>query len=450
MINLEALSKIPSMLSSPEFKSIDLKVEVDNRVLGAKSLFIAIKGEKFNPMEHLDIVVKSGCKFVLYEQGSEDGVDLAEFKNSLNFFKVSSINKAIAEIGKVVADAFKERGGQILAISGSNGKTTTKEMIFHLGLEILGPASVICTQKNNNNHLGVPFTLFQITNATKLAIIELGSNAESEIEFLCKILNPQFGITTNIGDTHLEFFETREKVFIEESILEKYCTKMFFKNNDDEYLKKLNPKVKTKSYGFDGEDFKFSKTKDGFFLEAHLLKNENITGNHNFINLAAAVLMLSEILKLDLEKILPAANKFLPTSNRSQWLKFNEMEVFLDAYNANPSSMKVAIEGFFDKIAPIEPEQVCLVLGDMNELGRRSDQMHEELGVFAANYPAHRYIFVGRFAENYLRGCAKKNTYAAPSVIEAQEMITKLPNSVKYLFIKGSRSLQLERILDIK
>lgn len=446
MISLKALSKIPSMLTVPNFEARDLKVEVDNRVIGSDSLFIAIKGERFNPLEHLDTVVASGCRYVVYEGEA----DISKFSDILKFFKVSSINSAIAEIGREVAETFKQRGGKILAISGSNGKTTTKEMIYHLGREVLGDSKVICTQKNNNNHLGVPFTLFQIKPETDFAIIELGSNAAGEIEFLCQILNPQFGITTNIGDTHLEFFGSREKVFLEESILEKYCTHLFFKNSDDEYLKELSPKVATKTFGFGDSDFQIKKSGAGYTLNGYKLLNQNITGAHNFINLSAAIIMFSEIFKQDLSEVIGHASTFTPTANRSQWLKFNEMDVFLDAYNANPSSMKVAIEGFFEKIAPIEPNQVCVVLGDMNELGANSDHMHEKTGAFIANYPVHSYLFVGRFAHHYLRGCAKTNAYSLLDTAEARSAITSLPRSVKYLFIKGSRSLQLERILDIK
>lgn len=450
MIDLSSLCAISGITFEEVLADRSLKIEVDNRCLTSESLFIAIKGERFNPLDHLEKVVSAGCEYVLFESGTEIKEEINKYKGKIHFLTVKNIEESIAQIGKVVADRFKERGGKILAIAGSNGKTTTKEMVKALADDVLGKNSNICTQKNNNNHLGVPFTLFQITANTKFAIVELGSNSSGEIEFLCKILSPQYGVTTNIGDTHLEFFETRENVFKEESVISKYCSDAFFINQDDEFLKTLNPNCKTISYGENARDYNFKILGDAVEVNNSRFENFSLTGSHNFINLGLSVVMLKEIFKIDFSKLTRAAKDFKPTSNRSEWLKYNDKDIFLDAYNANPSSMKVAIEGFFKKIAPIEPSAVCVVLGDMNELGDKSKEMHQELGEFTQGYAAGQYVFVGRFSQNYLSGYAGDNAIAVETTQEAQEIVSKLPKSVKYLFIKGSRSLQLERILDIK
>ena len=162
-----------------------LNIKVDNRELDSQSLFVAIVGSRFNPLEHLEKVAESGCKYVMCERSQEELTK--DFQNDINFIFVEDIVKSIQELGHKVAIQFKERGGQIIAISGSNGKTTTKEMLFHL-LDQNFSDQVICTQKNNNNHLGVPFSLFRIREETKFAIIELGSNHPGEIETLCKII----------------------------------------------------------------------------------------------------------------------------------------------------------------------------------------------------------------------------------------------------------------------
>ena len=427
-----------------------LKIEVDNRQLNRNSLFVAIKGERFNPLDHLDSVKASGCQYVLFERGSTSSDNIEKYCDDILFIEVDSIEDSIANLGRKVADRFKVSGGKILAISGSNGKTTTKEMTYFLSSKLLGEAKVICTQKNNNNHLGVPFTLFQITNETKFAIVELGSNSPGEIEFLCKITQPQFGVVTNIGDTHLEFFGSREAVFEEESVLADYCLKTFFSNQDDKFLRERESSANVLSFGQTGVDYKFSFHQNSAKLNEFEIINDSITGDHNFTNMCLSAAMVNHIFETDLKILAKWASEFKPTSNRSEWIDWKGMRVFLDAYNANPSSMKLALQGFFKKIAPIEPKDVCVVLGDMNELGDSADAMHKEVGEFVSGYKVYKYIFVGRYAEQYVLGCGGDNAIAAVNTEEATRVIARLQESVKYLFIKGSRSLQLERILDIK
>jgi UDP-N-acetylmuramoyl-tripeptide--D-alanyl-D-alanine ligase len=446
MLSLKGIHGLNSVIS--EFSSklnIKLNLKVDNRQLDSKSAFIAIVGERFNPLKHLQNVIMSNCEYVIYEQSLESDHLVEKYKGKINFIKVNSILNFIQEAGKTIADNFRKQGGILVGISGSNGKTTTKEMLFVILSRELGENKVICTQKNNNNHIGVPFTLFQISENTSVAIIELGSNHPGEIEALCKIVNPQYGVTTNIGDTHLEFFQNRENVFLEESILHKYCT-VFFQNLDDELLSKIDRKSNWIPYGVTSERNKIKFINEGIKINQVNYKNQNITGSYNFINLGLAIIIAQQILGKN-QSIVESVKNFVPTANRSEWTEFEDMKVFLDAYNANPSSMKAAINGFAEHLSSIgaKTEEALIVLGDMNELGANAGQFHEDLGDFLNRYKFGQVYLVGAYSKYYAKSY-KGNSRVFRETKEVEGLLREADK--KYVFIKGSRSLHLETILD--
>ena len=445
MIKLSDLAKISKKIikGGEEFK-----LEVDNRQLNADSIFIAIVGDRFDPLMHLDKVVDSGCRYVIFEENIENNKKIKFYEDKLVFIPVTDIFIAIQSLGEIVADYFKKKSGKIIAISGSNGKTTTKEMLNFLLKECMGTESVICTQKNNNNHLGVPFTLFQISKKTKYAIVELGSNHPGEIEHLAKMIQPQIGYTTNIGDTHLEFFETRENVFLEESILYKYCSENFLVNSDDYFLKNLDSSI-TRTIGEEGQDYKFEFKAQSVMINEHEIKNDFITGRHNFFNLAAAFVIANYCIE-DIEKIITVAKNFKPTHNRSQWITKGRQKIFLDAYNANPSSMRLALLGYYEKLNldGVDLNRVLCIFGDMNELGSNSNIYHEEIGLYVNQLGFKNVAFVGRFSGSYAKGFGASclQFESTKSLVDSfsHEFV-----SYENVFIKGSRSLQLELITDI-
>lgn len=456
MINLKTLFGLKSFLrSSDRFLNLDLNLCVDNRDLNHESIFVAIIGTKYNPLDHLDIVLDKGCRFVVYEKSMENDSKVEKYRKSLVLIEVSSIFNFIQEAGRAVANTFKTRGGKIIAISGSNGKTTTKEMLTYLLSKVCSERSVIATQKNNNNHLGVPFTLFQINQNTQYAVVELGSNHPGEIEHLCQILRPQYGVTTNIGDTHLEFFGSRDEVFKEEASLVNFVSHTFFVNDDDEFLKglvgQLNGTQRVLSFGHQAKDFTFNLDMP-YSVNKVIVANDNILGRHNFTNLLLAISICHVLTDKNIRDIVSFAADFSPTFNRSQWTMQYGTKIFLDAYNANPSSMKLAVDEFLYDIVNIKkefPQTVCLILGDMNELGKNEKSFHEEFGKNLNGQGIGLIIFVGRFADSYAkhyRGEYEK--YA--SAKDVKKAIVLHAAKYKYIFIKGSRSLQLETILDIK
>ena len=446
MLSLKNIMDLSSVVSEAKFSlNSPLNIKVDNRLLNSDSFFIAIVGERFNPLMHLEEVIKKKCKYVAYEQNSQNDILVKKYSEQINFIAVSNMTHFIQEVGKAVADNFREQGGILIGISGSNGKTTTKEMLFAILNRELGDGKVICTQKNNNNHIGVPFTLFQINLETRVAIIELGSNHPGEIEALCKIINPQYGVTTNVGDTHLEFFENRNNVFLEESILHKYCT-VFFQNLDDELLSKLEKQHNWVSYGYTSDVNKIETIRDGIRINKIDYIKKNITGPHNFINLGLSIIIAHQVLG-DNRSLVESVKKFAPTANRSEWLEFEGMNIFLDAYNANPSSMRAAIRGFSEYLASIgaKPEEALIILGDMNELGPGAEKFHEEFGEYLVSYGFGQAYFVGAYSH-----CYAKKYRGSSRVFQVTDEVQGLLREAnkKYVFVKGSRSLHLETILD--
>lgn len=449
MINIKLLGDLPSVINMPVHTSKHYYFSVDNRKLDSESIFIAIIGERFNPLEHLDKVIDRGCEYVVYEKNDKSDEVVKDFRNKIQFIEVNNITKFIQESASLVASCFRAKGGKIIAISGSNGKTTTKEMLFHLLSDCHSKDKIICTQKNNNNHLGVPFTLYQINKDTRFAIIELGSNHPGEIEFLCKIVQPQYGVTTNIGDTHLEFFETRENVYKEESVLYKYCSETFYINMDDEYLKRLHDHGQ--EFGEEASSNKLELIPGGIRVNDIELSHETLTGKHNFINMAVAFIIARDMDDCSVQNIIKSVKTFKTTPNRSQWIERGNQKVFLDAYNANPSSMRVSIAGFQDFLTTnkISYSDAAIIIGDMNELGTNEATFHIELGKFLQEHSFKNCFFVGRFAEDYLAGFGDDaRTYSTSE--EVRNEYEEVFGQYKYIFIKGSRSLQLEVILDIK
>jgi UDP-N-acetylmuramoyl-tripeptide--D-alanyl-D-alanine ligase len=453
MIYISDIKLCPSFIALRGAISSDYKlvINTDSRSLSSDEAFLAISGDKFNAVDFVDQAVKAKSKIVIYTKNDKNDKIIEEFRDQITFIETTDSILFLQEITRILSDRFQDNGGKLIAISGSNGKTTTKEMLFHLlaGVE----EETICTQKNNNNHIGVPLTLLQITDRTKFAIVELGSNHPGEIETLCRIVNPKYGVTTNIGDTHLEFFENRENVFKEEGYLHEAvntCGKtgnIFFKNEDDEYLSRLSSSNDF-SFGFNGKESKFNIDKEKVIVQnsmnEYAFSNRYITGQHNFYNLCVAFIVAQKLDPAHSEKFVALCDSFKPTTNRSEWVKINNTEIFLDAYNANPSSMRAAINGFLDKAS----SPYTLIIGDMNELGRDALYYHEQLGEELSSMKLENLIFVGKHAEDLAAKCKKSKTFADAIELKKYFKSTVLTSS-KYVFIKGSRSLQLESILDI-
>lgn len=464
MINLALVKKCPSVKKELSLRD-SLPLITDTRKYHHPSAFVAIPGMKVNPLDMIDGLLEKGCPVVFYQQdeaNDKKAKSLHEKFPKSEFIPVSDSVTFLQEISHEHIKEWKTKNHRntVFAISGSNGKTTHKEMLSHI-LKTILPGKVVATEKNNNNHLGVPLTLLGVHEGTEIVVLELGSNHPGEIKVLCDIALPTAGLTTNIGATHLEFFGTEEKVFHEEAYLF-YAVKdvtdgkgFFLQNVDDQFLATLPKTAGSIPYGEKHQALaKISYTDNGAQLiyegKTYSVHNDAITGKHNKLNLITCSFIAHHFHPELSSEITKAAASFTPTRNRSEWIEFENRAVFLDAYNANPSSMKAALEGFKESVIQkgLNLKEACVVLGDMNELGDSSPEYHREVGSFVKELGFTNVYFVGRFSKYYQESCPVGQTRTSSAEFKT-EYRNECLKKYQIHFIKGSRSLQLESLFDI-
>jgi len=464
MINLEFVNKCPSVLTKSLLKQ-RLKFYSDTRKYTHPGFFVAIPGAKVNPLDIIDSLLNLKCPLVVYQKDSTNEEKVKSLKAkypSTEFVPVTDSVIFLQELSHLHIEDWKKADSshKVFAISGSNGKTTHKEMLSFILKEVF-PGKVVSTEKNNNNHLGVPLTLLEVNEFTKIVVLELGSNHPGEIKVLCDIARPNSGLTTTIGATHLEFFGDEEAVFKEEGFLYHAVKEVtsgegfYLINKDDKFLKSFSPTKGSITFGEAPDAMaKISYLEHGaeitFKNEKYTATNLAITGRHNKLNLVTSLFIASNIFPDQRNKFEEACKHFQPTKNRSEWITFEGRSIFLDAYNANPSSMKAALEGFKESVLEKghSLHDACIVLGDMNELGDSTPRYHEEIGSFVKNLGFTNVFYVGQYSNHYLKGHPNghSKTSSAAFKKEYQEECLK-----KYSihFIKGSRSLQLESLFVI-
>ena len=467
MIALKHIKKCPSVISIPA--ELDLSTQLnfctDTRKYHHPSFFVAIPGSKTNPLDVINHLLNEKCPLIVYQQDPDNQEKVNKLKSQFpatSFLPVKDSVTFLQELSHQHIQSWKKLSEKntVFAISGSNGKTTHKEMLSHI-LKTIKPQKIVATEKNNNNHLGVPLTLLQVNDQTEMVVLELGSNHPGEIKVLCDIAAPNAGLTTNIGATHLEFFGTEEKVFEEEGYLyhavrEVTHDKGFYLiNHDDHFLKRLPPFKGSLIYGESSAvQAKITYLEDGaqIHYQGHSLvaTNSHITGRHNKLNLITCAFIAHHFYPDCREIILAAAAEFRPTKNRSEWIEFDNRPIYLDAYNANPSSMKAALEGFKESVQEqgFSLDEACVVLGDMNELGEASAHYHQDVGSFIQSLGFKHAYFVGRFHHDYLNGFPSGFGRSSASEFKA-EYRSDILKKYRIHFIKGSRSLQLESLFDI-
>lgn len=467
MILLQHLTKCSSIKNCPDQLDLSLQMPfcTDTRKYHHPSAFVAIPGAKVNPLDMLTGLLNQGCPLVVYQDdnGNENKIRDLQAKHPLtSFLAVSDAVTFLQELSHQHTKHWKSLSPAhtVFAISGSNGKTTHKEMLSFI-LKSLKPHQIVATEKNNNNHLGVPLTLLQVNDQTQMVILELGSNHPGEIKVLCDIAAPNAGLTTNIGATHLEFFENEHNVFLEEGFLyhavkdETEGKGFYLINRDDPYLKNLPPFPGSITYGESMDSMALvSFLENGAIINFQGQKftatNDHITGKHNKLNLITCVFIAQHFFPNHLPEIIRAAAEFRPTKNRSEWLEFEGKQVYLDAYNANPSSMKAALAGFKESLQEqgLGLEEACVVLGDMNELGDSSARYHEEVGAFIKELNFKHVYFIGRYSPFYLKGFPEGHGRPSADAFKT-EYRSEILKKLRIHFIKGSRSLQLESLFDI-
>lgn len=408
------------------------KVSIDSRNVDKGSIFFALQGNNVNANEFAKSAIEKGASLALvYEKKYED--------KSNNIIYQENTLQILQELASYHR---KKLSIPIIAITGSNGKTTTKELIAQV---LEKKFCTLFTQGNLNNHIGVPLTLLSIEPKHEIAVIEMGANHQKEIEFLCTICLPDFGYITNFGKAHLEGFGGIEGVIKGKSELYIYLKahhKTILINADDLLQQSLTKDSKTISFGSKNSDYNIEIAVTKFQFAEIIYKNciitSNLTGKYNGINMAAA-LSFGLYFGVELNDIKNAIENYFPTNHRSQVVEKNGKTIIIDAYNANPSSMELSLENFSNykgnKIA---------ILGDMFELGNESSSEHQKIIQIAEDMEINQLHFIGN--EFYQHQNNTSNFYKSRE--EFIDYLAKNPLQNAIILIKGSRGMALEKLLD--
>ncbi len=408
-------------------------VTTDSRKVEPGCVFVALKGEHFDGNDFAYQVANDNIAACVIA----DRKDLPQHER---LFIVDDSLTALQELAKLHREKCKT---PIIGITGTNGKTTTKELVASV---LSQKYNIIYTQGNFNNHLGVPLTLLQIKPETEIAVVEMGANHPKEIELLCSLAQPNFGIITNIGKAHIEGFGSFEGVVKTKNELYDYLKNTngkVFLNNDNPLLKELAHDLTSVSYGKDDSaDYKASILSSNPYLSIKWNGKEintNLVGDYNFENVMAAI-TVGCCFNIEQELIIKALENYSPTNNRSQFIKTEKNEVVMDAYNANPVSMTNSVRNFRN----ISDENHLLILGDMKELGNESVNEHQEILNLVKELGFNNVILVGSEFNKVNSGFV--------SFLNVEELISHINNNEirgKKILIKGSHSIHLEKIINL-
>lgn len=425
------------------FLECEQKICTDTRKLVKGSVFFCLKGANFNANEFAEKALEGGCYFAV--------VDEIQYASNKNILFVKDVLKTLQDLSSYHRKQLKLT---VLAITGSNGKTTNKELINAV---LSKQFRTLATIGNLNNHIGVPLTLLSLTREHEIAIVEMGANHQGEINALCEIADPDYGLITNIGKAHLEGFGGEEGVKKGKSEMYRYIQKKggrVFINADDNVLSDLAGAMDkitygtTKLYDVIGKQistdefvsFKWTTRYNEKDWNKLPLVKTHIIGHYNFINLLCAA-CVGNYFKVDIDKINEALSEYVPDMNRSQLEKTSNNTLILDAYNANPSSMKVAIENF----AKLNNDNKLLIIGDMFELGEYAAEEHKKIVDLISEKKLDDVILIGP-------EFSKVNPGQYKTFVNTQDCLVSLkkePQKNKLILIKGSRGMRLEVLKEV-
>jgi len=411
-------------------------VATDTRKIEPNSLFIALKGENFDANTFAQEALNKGALFVIIDnkQYHTDKDKMILVPNSL---------KTLQELAKYHRN---QLGLPIVALTGSNGKTTTKELI---NCVLSKKYNTKATVGNLNNHIGVPLTLLSFKDDTDIGIVEMGANHQKEIQFLCSIAEPDFGYITNFGKAHLEGFGGFEGVIKGKSELYTYLienNKTIFVNVDDTLQNEKTLNSTRFTFSLEKKsDVKIDATSANPMVKIDFNNQtiqSHLIGIYNANNINAAI-TIGKYFNISDEDIKNAIENYTPTNNRSQLIEKNGNHIILDAYNANPSSMTAAISNFLQ----LKNGEKIAILGDMFELGNESLLEHKKLVEMLQNETSIEIFFVGKdFDQNRTED---KHLHFFESYDNFTKEFQKLEIRDKTILIKGSRGMALERTLEI-
>ena len=403
-------------------------VTIDTRNIKENSIFFALKGDKFNGNKFAKKAIADGCHYAI--------IDQADFKLNEKYILVENVLECLQDLASYHRNQLIV---PVIGITGTNGKTTSKELIHScLSTEL----NTLATDGNYNNHIGVPLTLLRVKKEHDIAIIEMGANHENEIKYLCEIAKPNYGIITNIGKAHLEGFKNIEGVKKTKKELYDYIkinNGKIFINNDDAILNEISKDIDSISYGLNGEingSIKESSIFTNVQYKLHIIETQLI-GTYQFYNIMLSIAVATHF-GIKLKNISKALTNYKPSNNRSQVIKTESNTMILDAYNANPSSMYEMINSF----SKIQNKNKICILGDMAELGEFSEKEHLNLIHLLKNLKI-KCLFVG----NEFSKLNKTDCFI--DVYNLIDYLKSKPIKDSTVLIKGSRSVALEKIIKV-
>ena len=451
-LNIEDIFNIPTaVIYNPDvFKSV-YHVSIDSRNIKKNSLFIAIKGERFDGHNFLDEVVKKGAAAVLVSEKNFKKIKDYE----IPVITVKDTTIALGEVAKLWRSKLKSK---IIGITGSAGKTTTKEILAVLLSEKF---RVNKTAANNNNHIGVPLTILSTNEKHNVLVAELGTNHFGEIPYTAPIASPDLALITNIGDSHLEYLKNRKGVFTEKSALLKETINRggkVFINNDDKILKEFGKTLKNKITFALNEKADYKASIKGYDklarpqIEIKIRKNVfvstlPISGEKNVLNFTAAFAIASE-LGLTTSQIQNAVKKIKSYNKRLEIKNHKSFTLINDTYNANPDSMKSSLE-ILNRIE--SRKRKIAVLGDMFELGNESKSKHIDLARFISQTKVDEVYSIGKMMKlmnQKLNGKTKVHQHFNDRE-SLKKHLKKFDTKNSVVLVKGSRGMKMEEFVSI-
>ncbi len=414
-------------------------ISTDSRKINSGCLFFALKGENFNGNKYAGEAIEKGASFAIID----------EKEHSIPG-KTILVGNALESLQGLARLHRKKLGIPILGITGTNGKTTTKELIAQV---LSQKFNTSFTQGNLNNHIGVPLTLLSMDSKTGFGIVEMGANHPGEIAKLCSIADPDYGIITNIGKAHLEGFGSFEGVKKAKAELYGHIKNkdgVIFMNGENPILAEISAGIKNKvTFGTYNNDFNGELIKSPPFVHVKanfpkgvLYLNTKLTGGFNFENVLAAA-CIGNYFKVDPLKIQQAIKNYTPSNIRSQLIDKGSVKIIMDAYNANPTSMQASIKSFVQS-ATVQDGDLFFILGDMLELGVYSEEEHKNILKLLDKIPKKNVLLVGKTFSEVARAFDRQ-TFA--NVEELCSYLSENPIKKGHVLTKGSRGIRLEKVL---
>jgi len=410
-------------------------VTTDSRCITKDCVFVALKGEHFDGNDFALKVAEEGIAACVI-------ADRQELPSHDRLFIVDDSLKALQQLAKLHREKMQT---PIIGITGTNGKTTTKELVSAV---LAKKFNIIYTQGNFNNHLGVPLTLLRIKPETEMAVVEMGANHPGEIKQLTEIGTPDFGIITNIGRAHLEGFGGFEGVVRTKNEMYQHIAEhqgVVFVNSDNELLMNLSKDIKRLTYGTrTNADVRGKMVSSNPYLTIETDNTEietQLVGDYNFENTMAAV-AVGKYFNIPINNIKEALSEYRPTNSRSQVIETEKNRVILDAYNANPTSMSLAIRNFRN----ICKDDNLLIIGDMRELGAESQKEHETILNLIVELNFKNVFLVGN---EFKKVCKNNGSITFENVDELIKHIENHHVEGKDILVKGSNSMKLGKVVEV-